>query len=152
MIGYLNRQDLTDAACPGDWYVTGDVARVDEDGFIFITDRLFRFSKIAGEMVPHIAAEEVLLRGIGAVELSVAVTAVADQRKGERLAVLYTEQAGSAERLCEILGTSELPNLWRPTASMFFKVANLPVTATGKLDVRAVKTLADELAQRRENA
>ena len=42
------------------WYVTGDVARIDDDGFIFITDRLSRFSKIAGEMVPHLKIEETI--------------------------------------------------------------------------------------------
>ena len=60
MLGYLGQPELTAQAFRGDWYVTGDIASIDEDGFIRITDRLSRFSKIAGEMVPHMRIEEVI--------------------------------------------------------------------------------------------
>src|SRR5262249_61140624 len=58
MLGYLGQPELTEEAMRDGWYVTGDIASVDEDGFIRITDRLSRFSKIGGEMVPHIQIEE----------------------------------------------------------------------------------------------
>jgi acyl-[acyl-carrier-protein]-phospholipid O-acyltransferase/long-chain-fatty-acid--[acyl-carrier-protein] ligase len=146
MLGYLNRPDLTEAATRDGWYVTGDIATIDEDGFIFITDRLFRFSKIAGEMVPHMAAEDALTAGLNLVEMSLAVTSVPDEKKGERLALLYTEAIGDPGRMKQVLDDSGLPNLWRPSESMFFKVDKLPVTSTGKLDMRSIKQIALECA------
>ena len=145
MLGYLHRDDLTRNALRGDWYVTGDIARIDEDGFIFITDRLFRFSKIGGEMVPHIAVEEVIIGSLKLVELAVAVTSVPDERKGEKLVVLYTEAVGDPEAIKEVLNQSDLPNLWRPSESMFFRVDHLPMTATGKMDVSKLRVVAREM-------
>ena len=62
MLGYLGREDLTNEVVVDGWYKTGDVAEIDEDGFIKITGRMSRFSKIGGEMVPHIKVEEVLTK------------------------------------------------------------------------------------------
>ena len=90
MKGYLHRDDLTRKALCDGWYVTGDLGLVDEDGFLKITGRLTRFSKIGGEMVPHVRVEEALNEAIGADEPVFAVTAIADGRDGDRLAVLHT--------------------------------------------------------------
>ena len=60
MQGYLNRPEKTAEVLRDGWYNTGDIATLDEDGFLRITDRLSRFSKIGGEMVPHIKVEEKL--------------------------------------------------------------------------------------------
>ena len=59
MAGYLDDPERTSEARRGDWYVTGDIALIDDSGFIRITDRLSRFSKIGGEMVPHMKVERV---------------------------------------------------------------------------------------------
>jgi acyl-[acyl-carrier-protein]-phospholipid O-acyltransferase/long-chain-fatty-acid--[acyl-carrier-protein] ligase len=92
MRGYLKRDDLTAEVIRDGWYVTGDVAQIDEDGFITITGRESRFSKIGGEMVPHIQIEEIINRHLADAQddrLMAAVTAVPDARKGERLVVLH---------------------------------------------------------------
>src|SRR5262249_57044438 len=60
MRGYLNMPEKTAEVVRDGWYVTGDIARIDAEGFITITDRASRFSKIGGEMVPHIKVEEIL--------------------------------------------------------------------------------------------
>lgn len=81
MQGYLGQPELTAKVVRDGWYVTGDVAYVDEDGFLFITDRLSRFSKIGGEMVPHGRVEEVLHEAAGAETMILAVTGVPDEKR-----------------------------------------------------------------------
>ena len=99
MRGYLGRDDLTETAFHDGWYVTGDLGFLSEDGFLKISGRLSRFSKIGGEMVPHGLIEEALQQAIGADVQVFAVTAVGDERKGEKLAVLHTLDDG-AGRAC----------------------------------------------------
>ena len=82
------------------WYITGDVATMDEDGFLQITDRLSRFSKIGGEMVPHIKVEEQLQNIADATDHLFVVAGVPDEKKGERLVVLHTL---SEDKLSECL-------------------------------------------------
>ena len=74
MAGYWKQPEKTAAVLQDGWYCTGDIATVDEDGFIRITDRLSRFSKIGGEMVPHLRVEEILQELSGVTEQVVAVT------------------------------------------------------------------------------
>jgi acyl-[acyl-carrier-protein]-phospholipid O-acyltransferase / long-chain-fatty-acid--[acyl-carrier-protein] ligase len=147
MQGYLNRPDLTDAVIRDGWYMTGDIGEIDADGFIRITARQSRFSKIGGEMVPHILVEEALARLVSTDDdemFKVAVTAVRDERKGERLIVLHTKLDRSTEELRQGLAEAGLPNLFIPSADSFREVPELPVLGTGKLDLRGVKILAQE--------
>ena len=147
MKGYLDRQDLTDEAIKDGWYKTGDVALVDDEGFIQITGRESRFSKIGGEMVPHIKIEETLTELIGADEedgLKAAVTAVPDEKKGERLIVIHTAIDKSVDELRKGLSEEGLPNIFIPTADSFMLVDELPVLGTGKLDLKGIKNLAQD--------
>jgi acyl-[acyl-carrier-protein]-phospholipid O-acyltransferase/long-chain-fatty-acid--[acyl-carrier-protein] ligase len=144
MQGYLGRDDLTAAVLRDGWYVTGDIGLVDEDGFLKITGRLSRFSKIGGEMVPHERVEEALQQALGTDDRAFAVTAVGDERKGEQLAVLHTLGEDRASGALEKLATFGLPNLFIPRRDHFIKVDALPTLGTGKLDLRAVRRLAEE--------
>ena len=145
MLGYLNQPEKTAEAMHDGWYITGDIATVDEDGFIRITDRLARFSKIGGEMVPHLKIEEVASALMG--DAPCAVTGLPDERKGERLALLYTAQDVTPEEVWRRLGETDLPKLWIPKQADIHFVESLPVLGTGKLDLRGVKARALELAQ-----
>jgi acyl-[acyl-carrier-protein]-phospholipid O-acyltransferase/long-chain-fatty-acid--[acyl-carrier-protein] ligase len=144
MIGYLGREDLTAAAIRDDWYITGDMATIDEEGFVTITDRLSRFSKIGGEMVPHGLVEEALQRAGGFDTQVFAVAGVPDQRRGEQLAVLHTIDEAAIPDILAKVSAEGLPNLFVPSRGHFVKVDALPVLGTGKLDLRRVKQTAME--------
>ncbi|MBM4149172.1 MAG: MFS transporter [Lentisphaerae bacterium] len=144
MLGYLGRPDLTAAAMRDGWYVTGDIGLIDEDGFMFIQDRLSRFSKIGGEMVPHMAIEDEYMRTLGGAERVLAVTSVVDESRGEQLVVLHTASAGDAAALAEIMQRSDIPNLWKPKRDCYVEVGALPMLGSGKLDLKEVKRLAED--------
>jgi acyl-[acyl-carrier-protein]-phospholipid O-acyltransferase / long-chain-fatty-acid--[acyl-carrier-protein] ligase len=150
MRGYLGKAQKTAEVLQDGWYVTGDVAAEDEDGFLTITDRLSRFSKIGGEMVPHIKIEEKLQELADRTEQVFAVTGVSDGKKGERLVVLHTLKPEELKSVLEQLASSGLPNLWVPRANQFFHVDELPHLGTGKLDLRRVHEAAVELSPANE--
>jgi len=143
MRGYLGEPDLTREALRDGWYVTGDIATIDEDGFIRITDRLSRFSKIAGEMVPHMKIEE-QLQALLADPHSCVVTAVPDAVRGERLVALYTDRDTPAQDVWERLSRCGLPKLWIPKREDLHIVDAIPTLGTGKVDLRAVRQVAAE--------
>jgi acyl-[acyl-carrier-protein]-phospholipid O-acyltransferase/long-chain-fatty-acid--[acyl-carrier-protein] ligase len=142
MAGYLGQPEKTAAVLQDGWYVTGDIAAIDEDGFLQITDRLSRFSKIGGEMVPHIKVEEKLHELAAVNEQVFVVNGVPDEKKGERLVVIHTLPADKLAPVIEKLAGCDLPNLWKPKVDQFFHVDALPYLGTGKLDLRKVRELA----------
>jgi acyl-[acyl-carrier-protein]-phospholipid O-acyltransferase/long-chain-fatty-acid--[acyl-carrier-protein] ligase len=146
MLGYLGRPDKTAEVLRNGWYVTGDVAAMDEDGFLQITDRLSRFSKIGGEMVPHIKVEEQLHEFAAANEQLFAVTGIPDEKKGERLVVLHKLAEGKLQACLDKLVQSDLPNLWKPRGDQFYHVEALPYLGSGKLDLRKVRELAEKFS------
>ena len=149
MQGYLQQPEKTAEVLQDGWYNTGDIATVDEDGFIRITDRLSRFSKVGGEMVPHIKVEEKLQELADASEQVFAVTAIPDEKKGERLVVFHTLADKDLRECLEKLAKSDLPALWRPRPDQFLSIRALPYLGTGKLDLRRLRELALEMAQTR---
>lgn len=156
MAGYLNQPEKTAEMIRDGWYNTGDVAHIDRDGFITITGRLSRFSKIGGEMVPHIRIEEAITRIVeladGAAErsdedgpdLRVAVTAVPDSSKGERIIVLHRSLNVDIETIRDGLREQGCPNLWIPGADSFIEVDAIPLLGTGKFDLKGMQLLALE--------
>ena len=150
MLGYLGQPEKTAEVLHDGWYTTGDVATLDEDGFLQITDRLSRFSKIGGEMVPHIKVEEKLHELAGVTEQTFVVTSVADEKKGERLIVLHKLAADKLIPCLEKLTACDLPNLWKPKADAFVRLDAFPILGTGKLDLRKVKEIAQKASTTNE--
>ena len=142
MLGYLDNPELTRQALRDGWYVTGDIASLDEDGFITITDRISRFSKVGGEMIPHMVIEEAINKLLG--EAASVVTAVPDAQRGEKLIAFYTRNGVSAEELWEQLNKSDLPKLWIPKRENIHCIDSIPLLGSGKVDLKQVKALAVE--------
>ena len=141
MQGYIGEPERTAEVLRDGWYSTGDIACMDEDGFIRITDRVSRFSKIAGEMVPHMKLEE-QIQELLEPQFTCAVTAVPDEARGERLVAFFTDPGLPAADLWERLCRTELPRLWIPKREDLRFVDAIPSLGTGKVDLRAVRQLA----------
>ena len=142
--GYLDDPERTADVIKDGWFRTGDLARFDEDGFLFIEGRLTRFSKIGGEMVPHETIETAIVEALGLRnegERIVMLTAIPDEAKGEALVVLTTRPI-DANSLRESLTSAGLANLWIP--KRIKEVEKIPILASGKLDLQACKKLAEE--------
>ncbi|MDB6139925.1 MAG: AMP-dependent synthetase and ligase, partial [Verrucomicrobiaceae bacterium] len=146
--GYLNDPKRTaDVLDKQGWFRSGDVGRMDVDGFLYIEGRLSRFSKIAGEMVPHETVEEAVIKAMGLENEStrrIVITGVPDQEKGEAL-VLISTLPGPAEHLEIVelryrLIERGVPPLWIP--KKMIRVQDIPVLASGKLDVKACELIA----------
>jgi len=141
--GYLDDVERTAEVIKDGWFRTGDLGRFDEDGFLFIEGRVSRFSKIAGEMVPHETVESKIVELF---ELSsegervVMITSVPDDAKGEALVMLTTRDFTPAQ-VREKLNEAGLPNLWIPKRIQ--RVEKIPILASGKLDLQACRVLAE---------
>ncbi|MBI5173785.1 MAG: AMP-binding protein [Candidatus Obscuribacter sp.] len=148
MDGYHGNREASQKAIVDGWYRTGDIGYVDEDGFLYITDRLARFAKVSGEMVPMGLVETLVRQLTGLDELSIHVTCIPDASKGERLVAFYTSLGSLAEAgvsgLIKQL-SDQIDNLWIPKACDFIQLSEMPIGATGKLDMQALKATAREL-------
>jgi acyl-[acyl-carrier-protein]-phospholipid O-acyltransferase / long-chain-fatty-acid--[acyl-carrier-protein] ligase len=140
--GYLNDPDATRRVFRDGWFVTGDLARIDPDGYLFIEGRVSRFSKLGGEMVPHGRLEQVIAECFQLADAEsplVAVTGISDDIKGEALVLLAAVEI-KASALRERLLNEGIPNLWIPR--IILRVDSIPSLASGKLDLRALNALA----------
>lgn len=148
MMGYLGEAKMTRKVLRDGWYVTGDIGKVDEDGFISITDRISRFSKIGGEMVPHLKIEEVI-NGI-LIDGSSLVLSLNEEGE-ERLVALYTDNNISSREIWEKLCATDIPRLWIPRRENIFYVEAIPYHETGKIDMSRAKALVKSLIGDKNN-
>ena len=118
---------------------------MDEDGYIYITGRASRFSKIGGEMVPHEGVEDAITKVLHSETREVAVAGRSDRLKGERLVIFHILENIDTAAIIEGLREAGLPNIWIPKADDFVKVDSLPVLGSGKLDLLALKKMVENL-------
>jgi len=140
--GYLNDPEKTAEVLRDGWFVTGDLGRFDQDGFVFIEGRLSRFSKIGGEMIPHGTVEQRILDVLGWEQTEgplLVVVGIPDPGKGEALVVLTTGEITAGELMGKLL-TAGLPNLWVP--KIIHRVEKIPLLGSGKIDLKACREWA----------
>ncbi|MCP5534980.1 MAG: AMP-binding protein [Akkermansiaceae bacterium] len=146
--GYLDNPKKTAEVIVDGWFNTGDIGRVDADGFLYIEGRLSRFSKIGGEMVPHETVEAIITKVLGLdqdTERRIAVVGIPDEQKGEAIALLTTICGDTLEQECIDLRyklmDEGLPSLWCPKT--FIPTEEIPILASGKLDIKGCQELAE---------
>ena len=149
--GYLNQPKLTaEVLDPDGWFKSGDVGRVDDDGFLHIEGRISRFSKIGGEMVPHETVEAAVNKVLGLdneTERKIAIVGIPDEKKGEAIALLSTISGQALEQealdIRYKLMDEGIPSLWCPRT--IIPVEMIPVLASGKLDIKGCEKLLERL-------
>jgi acyl-[acyl-carrier-protein]-phospholipid O-acyltransferase/long-chain-fatty-acid--[acyl-carrier-protein] ligase len=143
MVGYLDQPTETAEVLKDGWYLTGDIGRLDEDGFLILSGRLTRFSKVGGEMIPHERIEEIVRGAGGVTEHALVVTGLPDPRHGERLIVLYADLGGkSPEEVSRILIERSIPKLWIPAVKDYIKLEAIPLLGNGKVDLGQLRRIA----------
>lgn len=149
MRGYLRAENPGVLEPPPDgWYDTGDIVDVDADGFVTIKGRVKRFAKIAGEMVPLGAVEELVSNTYP--KSAHAVVALPDTKKGERLVLLTAHADVQRAALATAAREAGLPEIYLPRSIV--RVPSIPVLGTGKTDYVQVMRLALDAAPAAETA
>jgi acyl-[acyl-carrier-protein]-phospholipid O-acyltransferase / long-chain-fatty-acid--[acyl-carrier-protein] ligase len=137
--GYLDDPALQARAFRDDWYVSGDEAVTDEDGFITITGRFARVTTVNGQRVSHAALEDILAAQLGTPDAPLAVVDVPDGAAGTRLAVCYARGALQPARVVQALRAAGLAGPWLPGEEDFVELDALPLLPTGTVDFTALR-------------
>jgi acyl-[acyl-carrier-protein]-phospholipid O-acyltransferase/long-chain-fatty-acid--[acyl-carrier-protein] ligase len=141
MKGYLNAEANAQFESLGGWYDTGDIVRVDADGYFYIQGRLKRFAKISGEMVSLTAVEDALAGAFPhyGLRCQVAVIARLDEDKGEKLIAVSNESKLTLEEIRAAVKAKGLPNIAVPREVRFLH--EIPKLGTGKTNHRELDKL-----------
>jgi acyl-[acyl-carrier-protein]-phospholipid O-acyltransferase/long-chain-fatty-acid--[acyl-carrier-protein] ligase len=141
MKGYLNPEPNSRFLKLNGWYDTGDIVRIDDDGYVHILGRLKRFAKVSGEMVSLAAVEEVLAGAFPqyGLKFAIAVLAKPDAERGEKLIAVTNEPRLRLEELRDVIRRRGLSNLAVPREILHIR--EIPRLGTGKVNHRELQTL-----------
>ncbi len=139
MLGYQNENNFQKIDIKNNWYNTGDIAFVDDDGFLFILGRLKRFAKIAGEMISLVQIEEFPKKLWP--EYNHGICSVLDSAKGEALVFLTDNKEADIVKLNSFMKDSGFSNLYFPKKIKIVSV--FPILGSGKIDFKKLQELAE---------
>ena len=144
MKGYLNKEANEAFQSLNGWYDTGDIVKIDEDGYFWIKGRAKRFAKISGEMVSLTAVEDALAGAFPnhGEDCEIAVIAITDEDKGEKLIAVTNEPNLTTSEIRNAVADAGLINLCTPREIHVLK--EIPKLGTGKLNHREAQRLVEE--------
>jgi acyl-[acyl-carrier-protein]-phospholipid O-acyltransferase/long-chain-fatty-acid--[acyl-carrier-protein] ligase len=136
MKGYLNAEANAAFLALDGWYDTGDIVSIDDEGYVTIQGRMKRFAKVSGEMVSLTAVEDALAGAFPhyGLRCQIAVIAVPDEDKGERLIAISNEPKLTLEEIRAAIKAKGLTNLCVPREVK--AVREIPKLGTGKINHR----------------
>ncbi|AEG32392.1 AMP-binding protein [Thiomicrospira cyclica] len=131
MLGYWFETAAGELVAPPDgWYDTGDLARIDAQGFIWLLGRAKRFAKIAGEMVSLVAIEQAIAPILAPDKLGVAVR-VSDSKKGEKIVLVSNDAHLSLGQVQQVLAQAGMNELAWP--KLIYWREQIPLLGSGKI-------------------
>ncbi|MDP3209988.1 bifunctional acyl-ACP--phospholipid O-acyltransferase/long-chain-fatty-acid--ACP ligase [Methylotenera sp.] len=122
------------------WYNTGDIVEIDEDGFVFIKGRVKRFAKVAGEMVSLETVESIANNA--SPQHQHAATTSPDAQRGENIILYTTDSSLNREQLSNSAKTLGSPEL--AIARKIILIEALPLLGTGKTDYVTLRKMAED--------
>ena len=124
----------------GNWYDTGDIVDIDEDGFIKIIDRVKRFAKVGGEMISLLAVEGYIHKLYP--DYLAGIVAIPDARKGEQLVLVSTNPSYLKQEVTKFFREKGYQEI--ALTKYVINDQELPLLATGKIDYVKLKQLVLE--------
>jgi len=143
--GYLDDPEATARKMPGGMLRTGDLAKVDEDGYIYVVDRVEDFIKSWGHRIASQDVESAVLYLPDVV--AAAAVGLPDDAAGERVELVVVRRRGSLLRGADVIAhcRERLSKHMVPEVVRF--VDALPLNANGKVIKRDVRAMCLRLAQ-----
>jgi len=142
MKGYWNRPQDTERALRGGWLHSGDIGRMDEDGYVYIVDRVKDMINVSGFKVWPAEVEQYLYKMPQVQE--VAVYGVPHPEKGEQVAVAVVPKGGQALSADEVIAYCRENIAAYKVPARVDVVSELPKSATGKILKRILRDQAGQ--------
>jgi acyl-CoA synthetase (AMP-forming)/AMP-acid ligase II/1-acyl-sn-glycerol-3-phosphate acyltransferase/acyl carrier protein len=125
------------------WYVTGDLGRIDEEGYITFSGRLKRFLKAGGEMISLPAIEEPLSRRYPPTDKGPRIAVEGIEHEGGRTIILFTIEDISPAEAHAILSDDGLRGIMR--IDRVVKIETIPLLGTGKTDYKVLRKMIEDM-------
>ena len=132
MLGYWRQPEMTAHALRKGWLHTGDGARMDEEGFVYIVDRVKDMIISGGENVYSVEVEDAVYQHAAVAEC--AVIGIPDEKWGEQVhAIIRLHEGQNADEQAIIAHCNALIAAFKCPKSVEFRADPLPLSGAGKI-------------------